>query len=173
MAVSIGELLDSVRDHLDARRAAGVDAETAADAAAALVPIGRALDLLYGYRPYAYFGDENRPVEAAALTSACVDAARGWTGQGARVADLLGAAADAIGTRARSFSGEQRWALTEALAVTTRRCIDAAREFPPYARIPQLEAARKAAVACERLATLLPSRRPTALPWTAWFPADT
>jgi hypothetical protein len=82
---------------------------------------------------------------------------RGWPGQGARVADLLGAAAEVIGTHARTFSGEQRWALTEAFAVTARRLVDAAGQFSPYARIPQLDAVRTAAVACERRATLFPS----------------
>jgi hypothetical protein len=157
MAVTIAELLEAVRDHLDQRRAAGMDADAAADAAAGLAPVGRALDLLYNFRPYAYLGDETRPDEAAALSSACVDAARGWPGQGARVADLLGAAADVIGTHARTFSGEQRWALTEALAVNARRCVDAARQFTPYEQIPQLGAVRTAAVACERRSTVLPA----------------
>src|SRR5690242_18342142 len=102
MAVSIGELLAAAGDHLHQRRAEGVQPDTAADAAAAVAPVARALDLLYGYRPYASFGDQTRPIEAANLTAACADAARSWPDQAGRVADLLGAAADAIGTHARA-----------------------------------------------------------------------
>jgi hypothetical protein len=156
MAVSIREMLGDVRAHLDAVPI--VDAEHAAAAVAGLAPIGRALDRLYGCRPHLPYGDEAQPPQAAELTRACLEAARCWPDGAGRVADLLGVAADTIGRSASSFTHEQRWALTEALAETARRCTDAAHRFQPYAAVPQLAAVRAAAVACERRAAGLPAR---------------
>jgi hypothetical protein len=155
MAVSIRELLGDVRAHLET--VGDVDAEHAMAAAAGLAAIGRALSHLHGYRPYMPREDEARPPQADALARACLETAPCWPDSAGRVADLLGVAADIIGRGAPSFTREQRWTLTEALAETARRCTDAAQRFQPYTAIPQLVAVRAAAVACERRAAELPA----------------
>lgn len=155
MAAAIAELLAAAKDQLSATNE---PRQAALEAVAAFAHVARALDSLYTYRPYEQYIDEQCPTVVPTLAASARAAAACWPAADGPIADLVGVAADAIATRARTFNDPQRWTLSVAFAETARRCVDTARCFPPYRNIPHLTSVRDAAVACEQRAAAAPTR---------------
>lgn len=154
MAVTIAELLADAQNRLTGP--AAEPRQVAQEAVAAFTHIARALDGLYSQRPYEHKPEQQHPAIVADLAYSARAASTCWPGASGQVGDLVGVAADAIATRARTFTDPQRWALSLAFAETARRCVDTARNFPPYRNIPHLGAVREAAVVCEQRAAAAP-----------------
>jgi hypothetical protein len=154
MAVTLRELLSDAQDRLEHAHS---DARAAAlEAVAAFGPIARALDQLYPQQHFEQLTLERHSPDVRALADAAHAAATCWPQAGGHIADLVGAAADAVAIRSRQLDEPQRWALSVEFAETARRAVHTAQQFPPYARIPHLIVLRDAAVACEQRAARSP-----------------
>ena len=135
MAVTLRELLLDAQDRLDHPRG---DARAAAlEAVGAFRPIARALDHLYPSQHDA--GQPQRDSDRSTRTGRRARAAAAcWPNAEGPVADLVGAAADAVAIRSRMLDDPQRWAVAVELAETARRAVHTAQQFYPYAKIPHL-----------------------------------
>lgn len=123
-------------------------AETAAAAAAAIQHCGRIAARL------ADVLDRESPTQQAitALSTACAATAATWPSADARVAALVGVAADVAARDWHGWDHQARWAAGLAFADTARTAAAAAAAFGPYRNVPQLHAVYDAAAMVRRAA---------------------
>jgi hypothetical protein len=89
-------------------------------------------------------------------------AASRWAPVQGRLPDLAGAAADVLGMlgmRDPRLDQDSQWAAAVALSAVTRRCVEAATRFPPYARVPELVRLSRVAAIVAHVAALDPPRQ--------------
>jgi hypothetical protein len=154
MATWLSDLLGLIHTVTEARQP---DLALAGGAVTALSQTANALDQLAGGDPAPEQPSRHRrQLVLHEMATACRSAARRWPPAEGRLPDLVGAAADVVGTRQPALGGEDRWSAGVALSGVARRCADLATRFPPYEHVPDLVRVRRVAGVVDQVARFDP-----------------